>query len=185
MFDEADRTLDMGFEKEITQIISLLKTKFAATKQTVFEEVVKIVLVLATTGGKISRFIDNIMGKYPYNIFSFEDNPLSKSQEDVEMKELEEKKAEFEFGEIKDKYDDSHAYHENELSIPESILQMYCIVPMQYKLLYFFAFLFLKRNCKVIVFTLTCQNVNYLYELCKGFEWHKFFKDRTCQKSPK
>ena len=49
VFEEADRTLDMGFSKEINQIIEILKTRV------LYFESIKQVLVSATISDKMEK----------------------------------------------------------------------------------------------------------------------------------
>lgn len=59
VFDEADRMLDLGFEKEVKTCIGLIRESIKEQF-----EALSIVLAAATTGGKLTDLVTSIMGDY-------------------------------------------------------------------------------------------------------------------------
>jgi ATP-dependent RNA helicase DDX31/DBP7 len=123
--------LDMGFEKEVKGCTEAIKEKIGDK----FEKL-SIVLAAATTGGRLTDLVQNIMNNYVQVGFETDKDAL--------------------------------------VQVPSSIQQLYSYVPTQYRIHYLLAFLFCKRNSKVIVFMTTCQCVNFFYELIKGVDWKDF-----------
>lgn len=61
VFEEADRTLDMGFEKEVKQIVTVLRDKLPHEKDVDALTLIRILLVAATTSAQVTQLSDYIM----------------------------------------------------------------------------------------------------------------------------
>ena len=123
--------LDMGFETEVKGCTDAVKEKLGEQ----FNKL-SVVLAAATTGGKLTDLVQNIMSSYVSVGFETD--------------------------------------KDSEVQVPSTIQQLYSFVPTEYRLHYLLAFLFCKRNSKVILFMSTCQGVNYFYELIKAINWQEF-----------
>lgn len=58
-------------------------------------------------------------------------------------------------------------------SIPKQVVQYYCEVPTQYRLLYLLAFLYAHQAEKVIVFVSNCELANFLHALISKFDFNR------------
>ena len=131
MFDEADRMLDMGFDKDVKGCTDVVREQVGDQFKNV-----SIVLAAATTGGRLTDLVKNIMSQYVSVGFETDNDAV--------------------------------------VQVPSSIEQLYAFVPSQFRLHVLLSFLYCKRNSKVIVFTSTCQCVNFLCELIKGIDWQDY-----------
>lgn len=165
IFDESDRILDMGFEKDMTQCLQGLKKKspnlfikdqdadsFITTPR------VKVNLVSATLGKKVNNLSTKLMKDETRVGFETTENENTKNDEENLM-------------DLKN-------------TIPNSIEQFYMNVPNhKFKMLYLLAFLNLHQDSKIIVFMSTCDCVNYLSDLLRKLNWLNLLKNRSDQEA--
>jgi ATP-dependent RNA helicase DDX31/DBP7 len=147
IFDEADRMLDMGFEKEMNQCLELIREKAvgrfrpASDDKKFWSDQLKINFVSATMNPKVESLGHRLMEEYVK--VGFEHNEEKKESEDVVG------------------------------SIPKQVQQFYMEIPVQYRLVYLLAFLYGHQSEKVIVFASTCETVNFLQTVFQKFDWNQ------------
>lgn len=161
IFDESDRILDMGFEREMTQCLQGLKLKasnlFVQNQEPnnfLTNHKVKVNLVSATLGKKVNNLSNKLM-KNEIRVGFDTKNDEKPSNDEENIIDLRS-------------------------SIPSSIQQHYMKVPNhKFKLLYLLSFLNLHQNSKLIVFMSTCDCVNYLSELLRNINWINLLRNRS------
>lgn len=148
IIDEADRMLDMGFEKEMTECLSLIKKrcpdKFTTEPDLFHSDKIKINFVSATISPKVQQLGEKLMKTYVQVGFS----ELATNQKDSDDEDQN----------IMD-------------SIPRQVKQYWMEVPVQYRLIYLLMFLYAHQHVKVIVFASNCETVNFLHKLLQELDW--------------
>ena len=163
IFDESDRILDMGFEKEMTQCLQGLKRKSSRLFENNQDEDcfytsnnIKVNLVSATLGKKVNNLSEKLMRNEVRVGFEAE-NAENENNDEENLIDLDK-------------------------TIPKTIEQHYMFVPNhKFKLLYLLIFLNMHQNSKIIVFMSTCDCVNYLAELLTKLNWLNLLKSRSDQ----
>lgn len=163
IFDESDRILDMGFEKEMTQCLQGLKRKSPRLFESNQDEDcfytsnnMKVNLVSATLGKKVNNLSEKLMRNEVRVGFETE-NTENENNDEENLIDLDK-------------------------TIPKTIEQHYMFVPNhKFKLLYLLIFLNMHQNSKIIVFMSTCDCVNYLAELLTKLNWLNLLKSRSDQ----
>jgi len=163
IFDESDRILDMGFEREMTECLKAMKQKASHLfikdqddNSFITTQHVKVNLVSATLGKKVNKLSMKLIQREVRVGFDNAD-------------------------EDKIKNDQENLIDLNK-TIPASIKQTFMRVPNhKFKMLYLLAFLNLHQESKIIVFMSTCDCVNYLSDLLKILNWLNLLKDRSEQ----
>ncbi|XP_067825882.1 ATP-dependent DNA helicase DDX31 [Heptranchias perlo] len=143
VIDEADRLLDLGFEKDITVILNALNAAHEKRQN---------VLLSATLTDGVNR-LAGISLKEPVTIHITETNQCKPAFETKGMKTQQEN--------IKK---DSECY-----SIPEQLQQFMVLVPSKLRLVTLSAFILQKckfeKNQKIIIFFSSCESVEFHYTL--------------------
>lgn len=148
IFDEADRMLDLGFEREMNQCLAIIKkkciTKFKRpdVADNYWSDHIKVNFVSATLNRKIEALGMKLM----------ETNAT----------------VGFNVGTPGDEEENLIA------TIPVQIQQFYVEIPTQYRILYLLSFLFTHQTSKVIVFVSNCELVNFLNQLVSNLDWQRF-----------
>ena len=151
IFDEADRIIDQGFEREMNQCLSLIKKKCISKfkkpeiADNYWSDQIKVNFVSATLNSKIEALGHKLMENYV--TVGFDASGLAGSPDAVDSLIA---------------------------TIPKQIQQYYAEIPTQYRLLYLLAFLFAYQHTKVIVFVSNCELVNFLYQLVSNIDWTRF-----------
>lgn len=160
IFDESDRILDMGFEKEMIMCLRGIKKLapwiFAKGKESslLTTKGMKVNLVSATLGKKVNSLSTQLM-----------ENEVRVG---FETKEDEKKSL------------DEENIIDLRNTIPESIQQHYLSVPNpKFKWLYLLAFLNYHQDSKLIVFLSTCDCVDYFMGLLRNINWLNLLKDKA------
>jgi len=158
ILDEADRMLDLGFEREMNECLELIKAKakgrFAESRaeigmdeeerlktQTFHSDSVKINFVSATMSHEVEALGARLMKDYIK--VGFNQPTADGETEATETTEIEDMVS----------------------SIPKQVQQFYAEVPTQYRLVYLLAFLYTHQTDKVIVFVSNCELANFLHSL--------------------
>ena len=147
IFDEADRILDLGFEKDMNACLKQIKKRAPqrfntpVSEDNYWSDKIKINFVSATINKKIEALGAKLMQNY--ETVGFDVN--------------------------NDKAVDDQIIH-----IPKQIQQYYTEVPTQYRLLYLMAFLYAHQHEKIIVFLSNCELVNFIFTLMNSFDWNRF-----------
>ena len=163
IFDESDRILDMGFEKEMTQCLQGLKKNNPRLFESDQDEDsfytsnnIKINLVSATLGKKVNNLSQKLMRSEVRVGFDAENTEIDNNDEE-NLIDLDK-------------------------TIPKTIEQHYMYVPNhKFKLLYLLIFLNMHQDSKIIVFMSTCDWVNYLAMLLSKLNWLNLLKSRSDQ----
>ncbi|XP_041049918.1 probable ATP-dependent RNA helicase DDX31 [Carcharodon carcharias] len=141
--DEADRLLDLGFEKDITVILNALNAAHEKRQN---------VLLSATLTDGVNR-LAGISLKEPANIYVTETNESKPAFVTKGMKTKQE-----------DIKEDSECY-----SIPEQLQQFMVMVPSKLRLVTLSAFILQKckfeKKQKMIIFFSSCESVEFHYTL--------------------
>ncbi|KAF1333727.1 Dead deah box rna, partial [Globisporangium splendens] len=152
VLDEADRLLDMGFEKQITQILSIIDTKTTASSNSIRRQ---NILVSATINSGVQELAKMSL-KQPLLIDA--DAELAKKNKDngAASKQSE---------------------HEN-FSTPHQLMQHFILVPAKVRLCALTCFLRQELNhsankvkSKIVVFMSTCDAVDFHYALFGKTAW--------------
>ncbi|XP_067868441.1 ATP-dependent DNA helicase DDX31 isoform X2 [Heterodontus francisci] len=143
VIDEADRLLDLGFEKDITVILNALNAAHEKRQN---------VLLSATLTNGVNR-LAGISLKEPVNIYITETNQSKPAFVTKEMKT-----------EQKNIKQNSECY-----SIPEQLQQFMVMVPSKLRLVTLSAFILQKykfeKKQKMIIFFSSCESVEFHYDL--------------------
>lgn len=170
IFDEADRMLDLGFEREMNQCLDLIKTKCDASpggknkfianepsirkmpeekrlkKQKFLSKELRVNFVSATMNPQVESLGSRLMQEYVKVGFS-EKEAKAETQQD----ELEDMVA----------------------SIPQQVQQYYVDIPTQYRLVYLMAFLYAHQHEKIIVFVSNCELANFMAAVLAKYDWNQ------------
>lgn len=152
IFDEADRMLDMGFEREMNDCLSFIKKKVTPKflRPTEYgnyhSDSLHINFISATLSPNVQRLGEKLMAEF--------------SQVGFDLKS-------------KDSKQDTMIG-----SIPKQVEQYWVEIPTQYRLMYLLMFLFAHQDKKVIVFASTCETVNLLAHICKVVDWRRCVNKR-------
>lgn len=123
----------MGFEKDVSECLSLIKSKmripqvsehYSSLKEDLCFTNVIINLISATLSKKVQNLSLTLTKDYKTVGFDETNEKDEKGEEDEDSNELM-------------------------LTIPKAIKQLYSVIPDQFRLLYLLAFLFIKRDTKV------------------------------------
>lgn len=118
MIDEADRMLDMGFEREMEECLSMIKqrapSKFCSTDEATkfHSDDVRVNLVSATLSSKLQTLGSKLMKDYKTAGFNTPEGDIKEEKEEA-------------------------------LTIPAQIKQFWMECPTQYKLVYLLEFLYI------------------------------------------
>jgi ATP-dependent RNA helicase DDX31/DBP7 len=147
IIDEADRLLDMGFEKEMTQCMEQIKKrcpeKFTPEADLFHSESLRVNFVSATLTKKVELLGAKLMKSY--KTVGFENDTKNDTQVSGE---------------------------EMALAIPNQVQQFYMQVPIQYRLIYLLMFLYAHQSEKIIVFASNCEAVNLIHKILKDLDWN-------------
>ena len=139
IFDEADRMLDMGFEKEMNECLEIIREKAVGKfrqpddKNVFWSDSLKINFVSATMNPNVEKLGHRLMENYVK--VGFNETGTEEKKETAE---------------------------DIIGSIPKQIQQFFMEVPVQYRLVYLIAFLYSNQSEKTIVFVSNCETVNFL-----------------------
>jgi ATP-dependent RNA helicase DDX31/DBP7 len=151
IIDEADRMLDMGFEKEMNECLQLIKKrcpdKFTQEPDLFHSSSIKINFVSATISPKVASLGAKLMKEYDQVGFG-----QTEPDEDEDATIMS--------------------------SIPKQVQQFWMEVPAQYRLLYLLMFLYAHQHLKVIVFASNCETVNFLYRIMTELDWRNCINKR-------
>lgn len=156
IFDEADRLLDMGFEREIKACMTIIAHKINPvslnqepnTEATVDENTelnseqfkkLKIFLISATVENKIRSLCEYLMKGFKTVGFDL------KTEED-------------------------------HFEAPSGLTQYYAIINDEFRLLCLLAFLFNHVDKKIMVFTSTCDSADFLTQMLSSIEYDENFE---------
>ncbi|DBA04808.1 TPA: hypothetical protein N0F65_004445 [Lagenidium giganteum] len=148
VLDEADRLLDMGFEKQITQILSIIDAKKSTVKR-------QNVLVSATINSGVQQLAAMSL-KNPVRVDA--DEKAGKSGAGSATSEQDTKEVE-------------------SFSTPHQLMQHFMIVPAKTRLCALSCFLRnelsadANSKCKIVVFMSTCDAVDFHYALFGKCAW--------------
>ena len=154
--------LDMGFEREMNECLSLIKrrckAKFTNEAGLYHSDQISINFISATLSSKVQALGAKLMSSFKSVGFSSESSLNSPGKND-KLDDL-----------------DAEEREKNEVenileSMPKQVKQYWMQVPCQYRLLYLLAFLYAHQDKKVIVFASTCETVNLLMLICKSLDW--------------
>ena len=149
IMDEADRMLDMGFEKEMTECLRVIKKKIPEKfltppgEDNYWSDLIKMNFVSATINQKVERLGLKLMKSFEKVGFDLQNENLNAQGEEM-------------------------------ITIPRQIQQFYVEVPTQYKLLYLLVFLYTHQHEKCIVFVSNCELVNFMVSLLNQLNWNLF-----------
>ena len=164
IIDEADRMLDMGFEREMDACLTLIKRRsngrFKPGPDTFYSDHVKVNFISATLSAKVVALGAKLMESY--ESVGFVDSKKKKAIVSGAPGELSNVNLQ----------DQESSDEENIIdSIPKQVKQFWMQIPTQYRLLYLLAFLYAHQDKKVIVFGSTCETINLLTQMCKSINW--------------
>ncbi|KAM9394395.1 ATP-dependent DNA helicase DDX31 isoform 1-T2 [Pholidichthys leucotaenia] len=141
VLDEADRTLDLGFEKDLTVILNSLNTTGPLRQN---------ILLSATLTHGVTRLADVCLND-PISIHVSGPSPSGISTPTTVTS------------------DTRSAGQSESFAVPEALQQFFVVVPSKIRLVCLAAFILDKckfsKNNKLIVFILSCEAVDFLYSL--------------------
>lgn len=138
IIDEADRMLDMGFEREMNQCLSQIKQrckdKFTTEPGLFHSEQIKMNFISATLSSKVQQLGAKLMRTFKAVGFADDSKAMRNSEKQRDGKEDRPEPKE---GEPED-LDEVNIID----SIPKQVKQFWMQCPTQYRLLYLLAFLY-------------------------------------------
>ncbi|XP_006353788.1 DEAD-box ATP-dependent RNA helicase 17 isoform X1 [Solanum tuberosum] len=173
IFDEADRILELGYGKEIEDILNILGSKQQKsvgkgnTTSQISEVQRQNVLLSATLNEKVNHLAEISL-----------DNPVMVGLDkkiELQLTHQDSKPMEFNGNDILEKDGKPLSSSTEEYKLPAQLLQRYIKVPCGSRLVVLLAILkhlFEKEpSQKVVVFFSTCDAVDFHYSLVSGFQW--------------
>lgn len=173
IFDEADRILELGYGKEIEDILNILGSKQQKsvgkgnTTSQISEVQRQNVLLSATLNEKVNHLAEISL-----------DNPVMVGLDkkiELQLTHQDVKPMEFNGNDILGKDGKLLSSSTEEYKLPTQLLQRYIKVPCGSRLVVLLAILkhlFEKEpSQKVVVFFSTCDAVDFHYSLVSGFQW--------------
>lgn len=173
IFDEADRILELGYGKEIEDILNILGSKQQKsvgkgnTTSQISEVQRQNVLLSATLNEKVNHLAEISL-----------DNPVMVGLDkkiELQLTHQDAKPMEFNGNDILEKDGKPLSSSTEEYKLPAQLLQRYIKVPCGSRLVVLLAILkhlFEKEpSQKVVVFFSTCDAVDLHYSLVSGFQW--------------
>ncbi|KAL3363457.1 hypothetical protein AABB24_012636 [Solanum stoloniferum] len=173
IFDEADRILELGYGKEIEDILNILGSKQQKsvgkgnTTSQISEVQRQNVLLSATLNEKVNHLAEISL-----------DNPVMVGIDkkiELQLTHQDAKPMEFNGNDILEKDGKPLSSSTEEYKLPAQLLQRYIKVPCGSRLVVLLAILkhlFEKEpSQKVVVFFSTCDAVDFHYSLVSGFQW--------------
>ncbi|XP_049414004.1 DEAD-box ATP-dependent RNA helicase 17 [Solanum stenotomum] len=173
IFDEADRILELGYGKEIEDILNILGSKQQKsvgkgnTTSQISEVQRQNVLLSATLNEKVNHLAEISL-----------DNPVMVGLDkkiELQLTHQDAKPMEFNGNDILEKDGKPLSSSTEEYKLPAQLLQRYIKVPCGSRLVVLLAILkhlFEKEpSQKVVVFFSTCDAVDFHYSLVSGFQW--------------
>lgn len=173
IFDEADRILELGYGKEIEDILNILGSKQQKsvgkgnTTSQISEVQRQNVLLSATLNEKVNHLAEISL-----------DNPVMVGLDkkiELQLTHQDAKPMEFNGNDILEKEGKPLSSSTEEYKLPAQLLQRYIKVPCGSRLVVLLAILkhlFEKEpSQKVVVFFSTCDAVDFHYSLVSGFQW--------------
>ncbi|XP_041481144.1 probable ATP-dependent RNA helicase DDX31 [Lytechinus variegatus] len=164
VLDEADRLLDLGFERDVSTILNAINEQCKNQKQTV--------LVSATLSEGVKR-LANITLKDPVFIDVAKDQSGTTEAPNTASSSREETKST-----VKMKVEDGSGGEKEDaekFTVPERLKQQFVIVPSKLRLVALTALVVGRfknpSGCKMLVFLSSCESVDFHYTLfqsCKG-----------------
>ncbi|XP_060187987.1 DEAD-box ATP-dependent RNA helicase 17 isoform X2 [Lycium barbarum] len=181
IFDEADRILELGYGKEIEDILNVLGSKQQKsvgkgnTTSQVSEVLRQNLLLSATLNEKVNH-LAKISLENPVMVGLDKKIELQLTHQDVEPME-------FNGNDILGKEGNPLNSSTEEYKLPAQLLQRYIKVPCGSRLVVLLAILkdlFEKEpSQKVVVFFSTCDAVDFHHSLVSGFQWHSHLQSGT------
>ncbi|XP_030853995.1 probable ATP-dependent RNA helicase DDX31 [Strongylocentrotus purpuratus] len=170
ILDEADRLLDLGFEKDVTTILNAINEQCQNQKQTV--------LVSATLSEGVKR-LANITLKDPVFIDVAKhqlDKALPPAPWSASSSSTEEQLKPAKTGSQAEETGEGEIGEDAEMfSVPERLKQQFAIVPSKLRLVALTALVAggfkSPSGCKMLVFLSSCESVDFhytLFQACKG-----------------
>ncbi|KAL3332453.1 hypothetical protein AABB24_032829 [Solanum stoloniferum] len=173
IFDEADRILELGYGKEIEDILNILgsKQQKSVGKDNTTSQISEVqrqnVLLSATLNEKVNHLAEISL-----------DNPVMVGLDkkiELQLTHQDVKPMEFNGNDILEKDGKLLSSSTEEYKLPTQLLQRYIKVPCGSRLVVLLAILkhlFEKEAYqKVVVFFSTCDAVDFHYSLVSGFQW--------------
>jgi ATP-dependent RNA helicase DDX31/DBP7 len=140
VLDEADRLLDLGFERKVARILKLIDSRASASRQNI--------LLSATLREDVERLACLSL-----------DNPLyvdaDRFDDDDEANDGERQSS------------SSSSSSSSDQSTPRTLQQFYTMVPIKTRLVALLAFVRLKQKSKMLIFCSNIDSVNFLHALMK------------------
>ncbi|BBN13647.1 ATP-dependent RNA helicase DDX31/DBP7 [Marchantia polymorpha subsp. ruderalis] len=186
VFDEADRLLDLGFDKDIQSILSLLNQKQAASKQ--FKESERQhILLSATLDERVNKLAAlSLRNPATVGLPSKEEAPVEQSKhtsvEEVKGKPQEPSEDEEEEVDDGDEDEDEDNLEADEkpsnghtdYNIPSQLIQSYYKVPCKLRLAALLALMRQRSSStktgKLVIFFSTCDAVDFHFALMNDFQ---------------
>ncbi|KAK4355754.1 hypothetical protein RND71_024725 [Anisodus tanguticus] len=174
IFDEADRILELGYGKEIEDILNVLgsrqqKSVGKGNTTSQISEIQRQNLLLSATLNEKVNHLAKISLDNPVMVGLDKKIELQLTHQDAEPME-------FNGNDILGKDSNLLSSSTEEYKLPAQLLQRYIKVPCGSRLVVLLAILkhlFEKEPAqKVVVFFSTCDAVDFHYSLVSGFQWH-------------
>ncbi|CAM9328110.1 unnamed protein product [Chrysoparadoxa australica] len=143
VLDEADRLLDLGFEKQIKEIVSLFGLSHGSHSA-------QVVMVSATITASVAKLAGKLLGEYT----SIDADRLSCTDINRGGSSLKKTKA-----------------PDDQFAAPHQLVQHFLVVTQKLRLAALAAFLKAHARKKVIVFMSTCDSVDFHYNLYQQTKW--------------
>ncbi|XP_055824213.1 DEAD-box ATP-dependent RNA helicase 17 isoform X2 [Solanum dulcamara] len=181
IFDEADRILELGYGKEIEDILNILgsKQQKSVGKDNTTSQISEVqrqnVLLSATLNEKVNHLAEISL-----------DNPVMVGLDkkiELQLTRQDVKPMEFNGSDTLEKDGKPLSSSTEEYKLPTQLLQRYIKVPCGSRLVVLLAILkhlFEKESSqKVVVFFSTCDAVDFHYSLVSGFQWLSHLQSDT------
>eukprot|EP01135_Chromosphaera_perkinsii_P003213 Nk52_evm20s238 gene=Nk52_evmTU20s238 len=156
VFDEADRLLDMGFEKDVMKIMEEIKKSHATCAR-------QTLLFSATIDERVNSLSKTLMTSPKYIRVSSDQEAIAKNDKKTEN---EGKKGEELFEATEENGLDELVDQETKkYKIPNSLKQFVMMTPAKLRLVALTSLVKANKSAKTIVFMATCESVDFHYDL--------------------
>lgn len=173
VLDEADRLMDMGFEKDLHTIFTIIRANVSSTDSTSpisssSSNHLQSLLISATLNEKVDKLAGFVL-QNPIFIYDRLSNP-SKSLESTDSISNENKNENKIEGDAKEENKEMEMSGDKEIfGIPPGLKQQYIVVPTKRRLVHLASILrfysITMPNSKIIVFMSNCETVEYHHSL--------------------
>ncbi|KAL4442262.1 hypothetical protein ABPG74_005603 [Tetrahymena malaccensis] len=146
VFEESDRTLDMGFKKDLEEIVEQL------TKKVQFEEVQKILIS--------ANFNDSVESLY-----------LKMSTQTIKYVGFAKQKRNKGDGPINHEEEKKQIKGDDMFKVPDTLIQYYSLLNEEHRVPFLVSYLSMLQETKSIIFVSTCDEVDYFAFLFEAMRY--------------